>query len=49
MDIRYTRYVATATQNVKVFRNFGIWTRSHIMDILGSQNKNGDFGLMVSL
>ena len=40
--IRYTCYVATATQNLKDFRNSSPWTCSHIMDILRSQNKNDD-------
>ena len=30
---RHTRYVATATQNLKDFRNSGLWTCSHLMGI----------------
>ena len=34
---------ATSTQNLKDIRNSSLWTGSHIMDILRSQNKNVDF------
>ena len=40
---RYTCYVAIATQNLKDFHNFNLWTCSHIMDMSRGQNKNDDF------
>ena len=40
---RYTCYVATATKNLTESHNSSLWTGWHIMDKLGSQNKNDDF------
>ena len=40
---RHTCYVATAAQNLNDFRNSNLWTCSHIMVILRSQNKNTEF------
>ena len=37
------------TQNLKNLRNSSLWTCWHIMDMLRNQNKNGNFGLIVSL
>ena len=48
---RHTYNVATAAQ--KDFRNYSLWTCSHIMAILRNKNKNtdflDDFSLIVSL
>ena len=42
-DFRHTCYVATAAQNLKDFCNSSLWTCSHLMAILKSQNKNTIF------
>ena len=49
---RYTCYVATATQNLKDFRNSSLWTCSLLMAISRIENVYrlfDDFSLFVSL
>ena len=45
---RHTCYVATATQTLKDLRNSSLWTCSHRMAILKSQNKNTDFLMILA-
>ena len=52
--VRHICYAATATQNLKDFRNFSRWTYSHLMETnQGAENKNTEFfddiSLIVSL
>ena len=37
--VRHTCYIATATQNLKDFRNSSPWKSSHIMDIIIKKRK----------
>ena len=45
----HTCYVATATQNLKYFRNSSPWTCSYLMALLRSQNKNTDVLIILAL
>ena len=40
--------VATAAENVKDFHNSSLWTCSHLMDILKSQNKKHVFFMILA-
>ena len=45
---RHTCYVATSAQNLNDFHNSSLWTCSHLMAILRSQNKNTDFFMILA-
>ena len=47
-DQWHTCYVVTATQNVKDLRNSSLWTCSHLMAILRSQNENTNFFMILA-